>query len=108
MSVSAACCSRVSLQLQRATKANTKMRQSAQMSSDDSLMLSSCKEDPLIPFLSWTLDNPCPVPASSAAPPQAECKLLNFPTYVVNVTTTKDVQMAVNFARNNNIRLTIK
>ncbi|KAF7681238.1 fad fmn-containing isoamyl alcohol oxidase-like protein [Alternaria burnsii] len=83
-----------------ATKcANVKRRQS------DALFF---KEDPLIPFLSWTLDNPCPVPASSAAPPQSECKLLSFPAYVVNVTTTKDVQMAVNFARNNNIRLTIK
>ncbi|CAN9390948.1 unnamed protein product [Alternaria alternata] len=83
-----------------ATKcANVKRRQS------DALFF---KEDPLIPFLSWTLDNPCPVPASSAAPPQSECKLLNFPAYVVNVTTTKDVQMAINFARNNNIRLTIK
>ncbi|KAB2102615.1 hypothetical protein AG0111_0g8885 [Alternaria gaisen] len=81
-----------------ATKcANVKRRQS------DVLFF---KEDPLIPFLSWTLDNPCPVPASSAAPPQSECKLLSFPAYIVNITTTKDVQMAVNFARNNNIRNT--
>jgi hypothetical protein len=66
------------------------------------------KEDPLVPFGQWQLDNPCPVPAASAIPPLSDCKLINFPAHVVNATTVKDVQLAVNFARNNNIRLTIK
>ncbi|KAG9192835.1 hypothetical protein G6011_11569 [Alternaria panax] len=83
-----------------ATKcANVRRRQS------DALFF---KEDPLIPFVSWTLDNPCPVPSASLTPPLADCTLINFPAYVVNATTVKDVQMAMNFARNNNIRLTIK
>ncbi|KAI4664655.1 uncharacterized protein J4E79_002953 [Alternaria viburni] len=66
------------------------------------------KEDPLIPFGQWTLHNPCPVPAASATPPLSGCKLVSFPAFVINATTVKDVQLAVNFARNNNIRLTIK
>lgn len=36
------------------------------------------------------------------------CNITAFPAYVVNVTTVKQIQLAVNFARNNNIRLTIK
>ncbi|KAI4943502.1 hypothetical protein J4E91_009412 [Alternaria rosae] len=66
------------------------------------------KEDPLIPFGQWTLHNPCPVPAASTARPLSDCKVISFPAYVVNATTVKDVQLAVNFARNNNVRLTIK
>lgn len=66
------------------------------------------KEDPLIPFGQWQLDNPCPVPSANASPPLSECKLISFPAYVVNVSTVRDIQLAVNFARNNNIRLTIK
>jgi hypothetical protein len=66
------------------------------------------KEDPLLPFTQWQLSNPCPVPGSNATLPLSECKLSSFPAYVVNATTVKDVQLAVNFARNNNIRLTIK
>jgi hypothetical protein len=66
------------------------------------------KEDPLIPFGQWALANPCPVPAASATPPLSDCNLTSFPAYVVNATTVKDVQIAVNFARNHNIRLTIK
>ncbi|KAF1947607.1 FAD/FMN-containing isoamyl alcohol oxidase-like protein MreA [Clathrospora elynae] len=66
------------------------------------------KEDPLIPFGQWQLDNPCPVPASGVTPPLSECILTSFPAYVVNATTVKEVQLAVNFARNSNIRLTIK
>jgi hypothetical protein len=55
-----------------------------------------------------TLDNPCPVPTASATPPLAYCKFTSFPAHVVNATTVKDVQLAVNFTRNNKIRLTIK
>ncbi|KAF1830768.1 FAD/FMN-containing isoamyl alcohol oxidase-like protein MreA [Decorospora gaudefroyi] len=66
------------------------------------------KEDPVVPFNQWQLDNPCPVPAASESLPISDCSLIYFPAYVVNATTVKDVQLAVNFARNNNIRLTIK
>ncbi|KAF2795938.1 FAD/FMN-containing isoamyl alcohol oxidase-like protein MreA [Melanomma pulvis-pyrius CBS 109.77] len=64
-------------------------------------------DDPTIPFGQWQLDNPCPVPADSAAPVYT-CNFTSLPQYVVNATTAKHIQLAVNFARNNNIRLTIK
>ncbi|KAF2871952.1 FAD/FMN-containing isoamyl alcohol oxidase-like protein MreA [Massariosphaeria phaeospora] len=64
------------------------------------------KEDPVLPFGQWQLDNPCPVPQGSA--PVYTCNITSFPAYVVNASTVKHVQLAVNFARNNNIRLTIK
>jgi hypothetical protein len=38
----------------------------------------------------------------------SQCTLGGFPEYVVNVTSTAQVQLAVNFARNLNIRLVIK
>jgi hypothetical protein len=72
------------------------------------LIMVESKEDPLIPFDQWQLDNPCPVPLLNMMPPLSECKLDSFPAYVVNASTVRDVQLAVNFARNNYIRLTIK
>jgi len=38
----------------------------------------------------------------------AECTLGGFPEYTVNVSTAAQVQLAVNFARNLNLRLVIK
>ena len=38
----------------------------------------------------------------------SQCTLGGFPEYVVNVTSAAQVQLAVNFARNLNIRLVIK
>ena len=38
----------------------------------------------------------------------SQCTLGGFPEYVVNVSTAAQVQLAVNFARNLNIRLVIK
>lgn len=38
----------------------------------------------------------------------SQCTLGGFPEYVVNVTSAAQVQLAVNFARNFNIRLVIK
>jgi hypothetical protein len=73
------------------------------------LIVSYSKEDPLVPFGQWQLDNPCPVPANgNATSPLSQCNLAWFPAYVVNASTVRDVQLAVNFARNNHIRLTIK
>ncbi|KAF2445021.1 FAD/FMN-containing isoamyl alcohol oxidase-like protein MreA [Karstenula rhodostoma CBS 690.94] len=74
----------------------------------------SVSEDPLIPFNQWTLGNPCPVPGATppgsnvTSPPLSACHIEYFPAYVVNVSTVKHIQLAINFARNNNIRLTIK
>jgi hypothetical protein len=62
----------------------------------------------MIPFGQWQLDNPCPVPPFNVTPPSTECKLESFPAYVVNASSVRDIQLAVNFARNNHIRLTIK
>ena len=66
------------------------------------------KEDPLVPFSPWQLDNPCPVPATNVFPQLSQCKITSYPAYVVAAKTVRDVQLAVNFARNNHIRLTIK
>lgn len=47
-------------------------------------------------------------PGANATIPVSACHIEKFPAYVVNASTVKHVQLAVNFARNNNIRLTIK
>ncbi|KAF2738109.1 FAD/FMN-containing isoamyl alcohol oxidase-like protein MreA [Polyplosphaeria fusca] len=65
-------------------------------------------EDPIIPNMQWQLGNPCPVPRANITPPIEDCKIASFPAYAVNATNAKHVQLAVNFARNNNIRLVIK
>lgn len=52
----------------------------------------------------WPQGNTCPILLN----PTGTCTQGGFPTYVVNATTVKHVQLAVNFARNNNIRLVIK
>ncbi|KAF2747386.1 FAD/FMN-containing isoamyl alcohol oxidase-like protein MreA [Sporormia fimetaria CBS 119925] len=65
------------------------------------------KADPTIPNGQWQLGNPCPVPPISN-PTLYSCNITAFPAYVLNVTTVKQIQLAVNFARNYNIRLTIK
>jgi hypothetical protein len=47
----------------------------------------------------------CPIPSS---PTSGNCTQGGFPVYVVNATTVRDIQIAVNFSRNRNIRLSIK
>ena len=49
--------------------------------------------------------NTC-LPTSS--PTSSKCTLGGYPVYAVDATTVRDVQAAVNFARNSNIRLVIK
>lgn len=39
---------------------------------------------------------------------ESQCTLGGFPEYAVNVTTAAQIQLAVNLARNLNIRLVIK
>ncbi|KAK3389275.1 hypothetical protein B0H63DRAFT_427652 [Podospora didyma] len=61
-------------------------------------------DDPVQILTQWTEGNTC-LPAINAT---GTCSQGGFPVYVVNATTVKHVQAAVNFARNNNIRLVIK
>jgi hypothetical protein len=62
-------------------------------------------EDPVSPSGQWQTGNSCPLPISNA---NYTCTSDGTPSYVVNATNVKQVQLAVNFARNNNIRLVIK
>ena len=64
-------------------------------------------EDPVMPNSQWQNGHACPLPPTSGNP-NYTCDVTGYPAYVVNATTVKHVQLAVNFARNNNIRLTIK
>ncbi|KAI1777184.1 FAD-binding domain-containing protein [Hypoxylon cercidicola] len=60
--------------------------------------------NPVNVFSEWPEGDTCHLrPASGES-----CIQGGFPTYVVNATTVKQIQMAVNFARNKNLRLVIK
>ncbi|KAF1949719.1 FAD/FMN-containing isoamyl alcohol oxidase-like protein MreA, partial [Byssothecium circinans] len=60
--------------------------------------------DPISVCSQWASGDSC-VPTSQ---PNSTCSQGGYPVYVVNATTARHVQMAVNFARNMNIRLVIK
>lgn len=61
-------------------------------------------DDPLTSLTQWTEGGTC----MASLRPKGNCTQGGFPVYVANVTTVKQVQAAVNFARNKNIRLVIK
>ncbi|KAK1751385.1 FAD/FMN-containing isoamyl alcohol oxidase-like protein MreA [Echria macrotheca] len=61
-------------------------------------------DDPLAVGTPWTSGDPCP----PALKPAGECSQGGLPVYVVNATSVKHVQMAVNFARNKNIRFVVR
>jgi hypothetical protein len=61
-------------------------------------------DDPVTALTQWPQGNTCVVARNATG----TCTLGGFPSYVVNATTVKHVQAAVNFARNKNIRLIIK
>jgi len=61
-------------------------------------------DDPLTVLTDWPQGNTCQ--ASSA--PAGACTQGGFPAYVVNATTVRHIQLAVNFARNRHLRLVIK
>jgi hypothetical protein len=61
-------------------------------------------DDPLTVLNEWPQGNTCPLELN----PTKNCTQGGFPEYVVNVSTVAHVQMAVNFARNKNLRLVIK
>lgn len=61
-------------------------------------------DDPLTVLTQWTQGNTCLATLNATG----TCTQGGFPVYVVNATTVKHVQAAINFARNKNLRLVIK
>jgi hypothetical protein len=61
-------------------------------------------DDPLTVLTDWAEGNTCPVSRSAVG----NCTQGGFPVYVVNATTVRHIQLAVNFARNRHLRLVIK
>ncbi|EAQ83599.1 hypothetical protein CHGG_10003 [Chaetomium globosum CBS 148.51] len=61
-------------------------------------------EEPLSTLTQWPQGSTCPLVLDA----QGTCTRGGFPEYVVNATTVKHIQAAVNFARNKNVRLVIK
>ncbi|KAF2841072.1 FAD/FMN-containing isoamyl alcohol oxidase-like protein MreA [Patellaria atrata CBS 101060] len=64
-------------------------------------------DDPTLTMAQWATGNSCPVPTRTV-PEDGVCSLNGYPAYVVNATSVKQIQLAVNFARNANVRLNIK
>ncbi|KAH8198309.1 hypothetical protein TruAng_007511 [Truncatella angustata] len=62
-------------------------------------------DDPLTVLTTWPEGDTCPVTATAGS---LSCTQGGYPAYVVNATTVKQIQAAVNFARNKNLRLVIK
>lgn len=66
-------------------------------------------DDPLAELAEWTQGSTCLVTNETQVEQgRTNCTRGGFPEYVVNATTAKHVQVAVNFARNKGIRLVIK
>ena len=61
-------------------------------------------DDPLTVLTDWPQGNTCPARMNATG----QCTQGGFPEYVVNVSTVRHIQSAVNFARNKNLRLVIK
>ncbi|KAH9880299.1 hypothetical protein IAQ61_000588 [Plenodomus lingam] len=61
-------------------------------------------EDPTSVMSQWASGSSC----TPTLYPNSTCTQGGFPIYVVRATTIKHIQIAVNFARNHNIRLVIK
>lgn len=61
-------------------------------------------DDPVTVLTQWPQGETC-LPVLNAT---GSCTRGGFPEYVVNASTVRHVQAAVNFARNNNVRLIIK
>jgi hypothetical protein len=61
-------------------------------------------DDPVTILNQWPQGNTCLL----SQDPTGNCTRGGYPVYVVNATSVKHVQAAVNFARNNNVRLVIK
>ncbi len=61
-------------------------------------------DDPITVLTSWPQGDTCPVTRY----PGSNCTPGGVPVYVVNATSVRQVQIAVNFASNKNIRLVVK
>lgn len=61
-------------------------------------------DDPVTTLTQWPQGNTCLAVRNSTG----TCMQGGFPSYVVNATSVKQVQAAVNFARKHNVRLIIK
>jgi hypothetical protein len=61
--------------------------------------------DPTSVVAYWPEGNTCLPPDGSG---NSTCTNAGLPEYVVNVSTVRDVQLAVNYARNQNLRLVVK
>jgi hypothetical protein len=61
-------------------------------------------DDPLTTLTQWPQGSTCTLAINATG----TCTRGGFPEYVVNATSVKHIQAAVNFARNRNIRLVIK
>ncbi|KAI1472683.1 FAD-binding domain-containing protein [Daldinia caldariorum] len=62
--------------------------------------------DPVTVLTEWPEGSTCHTPSGQQT--GGNCTQGAFPAYVVNVTTVRQIQIAVNFARNRNLRLVIK
>jgi len=62
-------------------------------------------DDPLTMLTTWGEGATCLALLNTTG---RTCTQGGFPVYVVNATSVRDIQMAVNFARNQNLRLVIK
>lgn len=63
-------------------------------------------DDPIA--LGYPIDNTCAAVNYTAGETPGKCTLGSDPVYAVDAATSKDVIQAVNFARNNNVRLVIR
>ncbi|KAH9886538.1 FAD binding domain-containing protein [Xylariomycetidae sp. FL2044] len=63
-------------------------------------------DDPLTVLTEWPEGDTCY--ATLTPPANVTCTQGGFPVYVVNVSSVRQVQMAVNFARNRDLRLVVK
>ncbi|KAL1855241.1 hypothetical protein VTK73DRAFT_8593 [Phialemonium thermophilum] len=61
-------------------------------------------DDPLNVLTQWPQGDTCPLSLF----PRGRCTQGGSPVYVVNATSVRQIQIAVNFARNKNLRLVIK
>ncbi|KAM7205431.1 putative fad binding domain containing protein [Naviculisporaceae sp. PSN 640] len=61
-------------------------------------------DDPISALTTWPQGSTC-LPALN---PTGKCTRGGYPSYIVNATTVKHIQLAINFARNKNVRLVIK
>jgi hypothetical protein len=61
-------------------------------------------DDPITILTEWPGGDTCP----TLAKPTGNCTRGGFASYVVDVASVKHVQIAVNFARNQNVRLVVK